>query len=463
MAPINFDYGKVPPQATEIEAAIIGELLTNPNSVIEAATALKPDHFYKDDNKIIYKAILDMHNRGVNEIDMLTVVNELKVTGQLELAGGAYAISQKSQNYSGFHLDYHISIVTQKYKLRKLIEICQLTTRKCYEEGGREILDTMMVDVMALDDDARTTKHIAEATEANYTHVKAIQDGTIKKWGIPTMLMDLDNYINGLQPPDLIIIAGRPGMGKTAFALNIADAAAIKQKHPILFFSLEMSAEQLEYRLETLHTGIPYFALQNGKFTNDQALSYDAARSIIKRSPIYIDDDAYNNVETIRTKSIQMKRKHGIKAIFVDYIQLIEQRASRNSNRENDVSMISRGLKKLAKELDVPVIALSQLNRDVEKRKPPVPNMADLRESGAIEQDADIVMLLYRPEYYGTAPFEKDGESLPAKNLCICDVVKHRNGKVGKIPLTFIDSTMKFGNYSGDGVVIDEPIDDLPF
>lgn len=459
----NIEYGKVPPQATDIEEAIIGELLTTPASVIEAASVLKPDHFYKEDNKIIYTAILEMHNRGVNEIDMLTVVHELKQSGKLELVGGAYGVSRKSQNYSGTHLEYHISIVIQKYKLRKLIEICQLTQRKCYEEGGREILDTLMVDVMALDDDAKTTRHISELTEANYTHIKAVQDGTIKKWGIPTMLFDLDNYINGLQPPDLIIIAGRPGMGKTAFALNIADAAAIRQKHPILFFSLEMSAEQLEYRLETLHTGIPYFALQNGKFTNDQALSYEAARSVIKRSPIYIDDDAYNNVETIRTKAIQMKRKHGIKAIFVDYIQLIEQRVSRNSNRENDVSMISRGLKKLAKELEVPVVALSQLNRDVEKRKPPKPNLSDLRESGSIEQDADIVMLLYRPEYYGIDAIEKDNKSVATTNLCICDVAKHRNGPVGSIPLTFHANTMKFGNYSNDGTLADEPIDDLPF
>jgi replicative DNA helicase len=266
-------------------------------------------------------------------------------------------------------------------------------------------------------------------------------------------------------------------MGKTALLMNLIRNMSINRNIPCAIFSLEMSSAQLELRLETLLSGISYSNLQNGRFNDEQLLAYDKGRSAIKTAPIYIDDNSRNQIEDVRTIAIQLKHKYGIKAIFLDYLQLMDGGSIKGQNREGQISDISRGLKSLAKELDIPVIALSQLNREVEKLNPPEPKLSHLRESGSIEMNADIVAFLYRPEYYGIETITKAGEVMSTENLCVVDFAKHRNGSTGKVLMKFYKNTMTFADYTNapeptdwlepvaakQEELFDEPSTDKPF
>jgi replicative DNA helicase len=452
----GFEYGKIPPRDIELEVAILGALLLNKKTRIEVVDILEPEMFYSDAHVVIYGVIKKMFNDN-KTIDILTVSQELRAGNQLKAVGGAYYIAQLTRGVgSSENVNYHSAIIRQLWKKRKIIEITHEVQQNAFSDelNGDEIIDQLGVELINIDKQTGTY-HISKATDENVEMVAKIKSGEISRIGISTMLSDIDKVINGLQSPDLIIVAGRPGMGKTAFALSVLSNISIDQQKPSVFFSLEMSASQLEFRLESMHSGVPYRLLQQGNINSLNNESYVKAQKKIKNSPIYIDDDPDLCPERIRTRALKLKMQYDIQVVFVDYIQLIEGR-NKSYSRENEISKVSRSLKRLAKEIDVPVVALSQLNREVEKRKPPEPFLSDLRESGAIEQDADLVMLLYRPEYYGVDTIEKGGQIISTKDMCQINLAKHRNGNVGKVLTKFNSNTMRFMDFGEPEEVLNE-------
>ena len=443
-----FDVGKLPPQAPSLEEAILGAIMLEKKAINEVSDILTSNSFYIDAHSRIYEACLSLNKTG-RPIDILTVVNELKSREELEIVGGAYYISKLTNKVvSSANIEYHSRIVQQKFIQRELIRLSTETIRDCFEDSC-EILDTLDIHEKGLTNitlglskgrEAQTVADVwHELEEKNTALLK--RDGVI---GVPSGLNEIDKLTGGWQRSDLIVIAARPAMGKTALVLCMARNAALDFKKPVLVFSLEMSTSQLVTRLVASETKEYIKSFTRSGIEPTRFFEHQKTCSKLIDSPLYIDDTPSLTLIELRAKARRMARLHGIELIIIDYIQLMSGDGSKG-NRENEISTISRGLKALAKELNIPIIVLSQLNRQVESRGGDKRHqLSDLRESGAIEQDADIVAFLHRPEYYGITEYE-GGRS--TKGVAEFIIKKHRNGDIDTAEIEFINRLTRFQDF----------------
>jgi len=450
---VNLSDGKIPPQAIDLEEAVLGAMLIDEKGVNEIIELLSPEVFYKRSHQLIYESIERLF-RESEPIDLLTVSADLKKNKNFEPAGGDfYLISLSQKVSSSAHIEFHSRIIIQKYIQRKLITISNEIIQKSYNEST-DVMDLLDEAESKLYDVAQgNIKTSTESAQNLVIRAKARIEEIAKQEGlsgVSTGFEKLDKLTSGWQPSDLVIIAARPGMGKTALALSMARNISVQQKIPVAFFSLEMSSVQLITRLISSETGLTSDKLRTGKLADHEWQQLNIKVSDLESSPLFIDDSPSLTIFELRAKARRLSSSHGIKLIIIDYLQLMNIGSSNKAgNREQEISTISRNLKALAKELDIPVIALSQLSRAVETRggtKRPI--LSDLRESGAIEQDADIVSFLYRPEYYGISEWDDDMKT-PSDGQGEFIVAKHRNGALDSIKLKFIPNLGKFEDLGG--------------
>jgi len=460
---INLEKGKLPPQVLELEEAVLGAMMIDKKGVDDVIDILQPDAFYKEAHRHIFEAILQLFTE-TQPIDLLTVSTQLKKNGKLELAGGDFYLIQLTQKIaSSAHIEFHSRIILQKFIQRSLIRISSEIIEASYDESA---------DVFDLLDQAEsklyevTQGNIKRSSETAQSLVlqakKRIEEIAGKEGlsGVETGFTNLDKLTSGWQPSDLIIIAARPAMGKTAFVLSMARNIAIDFGHPVALFSLEMASVQLITRLISSETGLSSEKLRTGKLEPHEWEMLSTKVKNLEKAPLFIDDTPSLSIFDLRAKCRRLVSQHGIKIVIVDYLQLMTAGGNNKGggNREQEISTISRNLKALAKELNVPVIALSQLSRAVETRgSSKRPLLSDLRESGAIEQDADIVSFLYRPEYYKIDEWD-DEEASPTAGQAEIMIAKHRNGGIENVRLKFLGHLGKFDNlddFSGS-------YDDLP-
>ena len=450
---VNLSDGKIPPQAIDLEEAVLGAMLIDEKGVNEIIELLSPEVFYKRSHQLIYESIERLF-RESEPIDLLTVSADLKKNKNFEQAGGDfYLISLSQKVSSSAHIEFHSRIILQKYIQRKLITISNEIIQKSYNEST-DVMDLLDEAESKLYDVAQgNIKTSTESAQNLVIRAKARIEEIAKQEGlsgVSTGFEKLDKLTSGWQPSDLVIIAARPGMGKTALALSMARNISVQQQIPVAFFSLEMSSVQLITRLISSETGLSSDKLRTGKLADHEWQQLNIKVSDLESSPLFIDDSPSLTIFELRAKARRLASSHGIKLIIIDYLQLMNIGSSNKAgNREQEISTISRNLKALAKELDIPVIALSQLSRAVETRggtKRPI--LSDLRESGAIEQDADIVSFLYRPEYYGITEWDDDMKT-PSEGQGEFIVAKHRNGALDSIKLKFIPNLGKFEDLGG--------------
>ncbi|MBL86770.1 MAG: replicative DNA helicase [Winogradskyella sp.] len=447
---ISLEKGKIPPQAIDLEEVVLGAMMIDKKGVDEVIDILSPDAFYKDAHKYIFEAIFKLFENS-EPIDLLTVSSQLKKDEKLDLVGGDfYLISLTQRVSSSAHIEFHARIILQKYIQRSLIKISNEIIEEAYDETKDvfDLLDNAEAKLYEV-----TQGNVKKSTETAQSLViqakKKIEEISNKEGlsGIPTGFDKLDKLTSGWQPSDLIIVAARPGMGKTALTLTMARNIAVDFNTPVAFFSLEMSSVQLITRLISSETGLSSEKLRTGKLEKHEWEQLNVKVKTLEKAPLYIDDTPSLSIFDLRAKARRLASQYGIKMIMIDYLQLMTAGGSqKGGNREQEISMISRNLKALAKELNVPVIALSQLSRAVETRggsKRPL--LSDLRESGAIEQDADIVSFIYRPEYYKIDEWD-DEERSPTEGQGEFIVAKHRNGGLENIRLKFIGHLGKFDN-----------------
>lgn len=448
------DLGKLPPQALELEESVIGAMMIEKDAFNTVADLLRPESFYADKHRFIFEAIRSLAAKEA-PVDVLSVAEELKRSGKLELAGGIIYLSELTRRVaSAAHLHYHAQIVAQKATARDLITMaCQI------EEKGYD--ETQDVDDLVEEATAKIFEISQRAQKRDVTHIYPViseafermhkaakNDGNIS--GIPSGFNALDKITSGWQKSDLVIIAARPAMGKTAFVLSMAKNMAVDFKVPVAIFSLEMSNVQLVNRLIMNVCEIEGSKIRNGRLTQSEWDRLENQINVLREAPIYVDDTPGLSVYELQSKARKLVKEHGIQIIIIDYLQLMNANGSSFGSREQEVSIISRNLKGLAKELDIPVIALSQLSRAVEKRDSSNSNvdgkkplLSDLRESGAIEQDADMVCFIHRPEYY---KLYDDGNGKDLRGLGQIIVAKHRNGATDEIWLRFIGKYTRFQN-----------------
>ncbi len=447
------ESGRIPPQAVDFEEAVLGALMLEKNAVNDAIDVLQPESFYKEAHQKIYGAIKDLFGKG-EAIDILTITQELRKRGELEYVGGAYYISQLTNRVaSAANVEHHARIISQKYIQRELIRISSETIKLAYDET---------TDVFDLLDKAETNLfQVAEGNiRKNYDSMSKIMAQAIEEIenaqdneggvsGIPTGFTNLDRVTSGWQRSDMIVLAARPGMGKTAFVISMARNAAVQFQKPVAIFSLEMSSVQLVNRLISAETEIPAEKLRKGNLAPHEFQQLHARIGKLSEAPIFIDDTPGLSVFEFRAKARRLKAQHDIDLIVIDYLQLMTGGSDTKGNREQEISMISRSIKTVAKELNIPIIALSQLSRSVETRGGDKrPMLSDLRESGAIEQDADIVSFIYRPEYYGITEDEDGNSTLGTGEIIIA---KHRNGSLENVRLKFVGQFAKFENIDDFG------------
>lgn len=448
---INFENAKLPPQALDLEEAVLGAILIDRKGLDQVVDILTPEVFYKEQHQVIYEAIGELF-KDSEPIDLLTVSARLKKNAKIDLAGGDLYLIQLTQKVSSSaHIEYHARIILQKYIQRSLISISSEIIEDCYDETTDvfELLDSAESKLYEVTQG--NIKKGAETAESLVIQAKQrIQDIGNKEGlsGVPTGFIKLDELTSGWQPSDLVIVAARPGMGKTAFVLSMARNMAIDFQMPVALFSLEMSSVQLITRLISSETGLSSEKLRTGKLANHEWEQLNVKVQNLEKAPIYIDDTPSLSIFDLRAKARRLHSQYGIRIIVIDYLQLMT--AGGNSkgvgNREQEISTISRNLKALAKELNIPVIALSQLSRQVESRGASKrPLLSDLRESGAIEQDADIVSFIYRPEYYKIDFWDDDDQS-STKGEAEFIIAKHRNGGLDNIRMKFVNELGKFDN-----------------
>ena len=417
-------------------------MLTDKDAIISAIEVLKPEDFYREDNKIIYEAILNLYNRA-EPVDIITLKTELQSMKQLEAVGGLEYIAELPDKVpTTANVEQYIKIVEEKSALRALIKTANDLITLGYDQTQEveDILDTAekrIFDVIQNRNQKGYTA-IKDILVDSFTQLEQLYNQKQHITGIPTGFADLDYITAGLHPSDLIIVAARPAMGKSAFALNIAANAAVRANVPVAIFSLEMSKEQMTNRILCSEAMVDSNKLRTGKIEDEEWTKLAEASGALSTSQIFIDDTPGISVMEIRAKCRKLKLEKNIGLIVIDYIQLVQASNKRNSSREQEISEISRSLKILAKEINVPVIALSQLSRSVEQRPDHRPMLSDLRESGAIEQDADIVMFLYRDDYYN-----EDSEK---KNIAEVILAKHRSGSTGTVELAWLGNYTKFAN-----------------
>ncbi len=428
--------GNIPPHSTDAEVAVLGAMLIDKDAVSKVVEVVDAECFYHDKHVLIFKAMMSMFERGVT-IDLVSLSDQLQREGTLERVGGMYALTEISvRTVSSANVEYHARIVLERYLKRQLIRVAGEIAQQCYDETTD-----------ALDEVDRAEQRIFEVAEKrlrrSYSGMKKLTKDAIERifamatgegdgiTGVPTGFTQLDQLLSGLQPSDLVIVAARPSMGKTAFALSIAREASRRGKS-VGIFSLEMSAQQLVLRLISADAAVGLQALRSGRLSNAEMHEIVTRVDSLMNAQIYIDDSAGLSPIEFRAKCRRMKIEHKIDLVVVDYLQLMH--APKAESREREISMISHTLKAVAKELNIPVVALSQLNRTLEARADKRPMLSDLRESGSIEQDADVVMFIHRPEYYKITAFE-DGRS--TENIAEIIVGKQRNGPTGDIRLFY--------------------------
>ena len=448
--PVDNGYGHLQPQAPEVEKAVLGALMIDKDAYAVVCEMLYPESFYEPRNQMVFTAIRDL-SMEEKPVDMLTVTDQLSRMGRLEEVGGpGYIAELTSRVVSSANIEYHARIVAQKSLARQLITFTSVIETKAFDE-------TVDVDDLMQEAEGALFELSQKNMKKDYTQIdpvirnaldvinKAAQnkDGLT---GVPTGYHKLDDITSGWQPSDLVIIAGRPAMGKTSFALSMAKNIAVDYKVPMAFFSLEMSNVQLVNRLISNCCEIKGSKIMNGQLQPDEWERLDKRVNSLLGAPIYVDDTPGLSVFELRTKARRLVREHDVKLIMIDYLQLMNANGMRFSSRQEEVSTISRSLKGLAKELDVPILALSQLNRGVENRDGldgKRPQLSDLRESGAIEQDADMVLFVHRPEYYGLL---QDDHGHDLRGMAQIIIAKHRKGATGDVLLTFRGEFTRFEN-----------------
>ncbi len=460
-AVIALNQGILPPQALEIEEAVLGALLIDNTALSEVIDILHKDAFYKEEHKLIFEAIRSLFNES-HPIDILTVAAELKQEAKLKIVGGDYYLAHLSQKVSSSaHVEYHARIILQKHIQRELIGISSKIIEKAYDDTT-DVLDL-------LDEAEQQLFNVAQGNlKRNYETSESLIKQAIARIeeiagqeglsGVPSGFTAVDRITSGWQPSDLIIIAARPGMGKTAYVLSMARNMAIDHGKRVAFFSLEMSSVQLITRLISSETGLNSEKLRKGNLNDDEWKTLLGGVKDLEHAKLFIDDTPALSVFDLRAKCRRLAANNGLDIIIIDYLQLMTAGSDKKGggNREQEISTISRSLKSLAKELAIPVIALSQLSRNVESRPSKKPMLSDLRESGAIEQDADIVSFIYRPEYYGIHEWE-DGD--PADNQAEFIVAKHRNGSLEDVRLRFEGSLARFSDLTDIGEYATETIE----
>jgi len=448
-------YGKIPPQVTELEEAVLGALMLEKDKLAEVMEIIQSEEcFYVDAHQKIYAAVRRINDKGL-PVDLLTVTEELRKSNELELVGGAYYLTRLTMNVvSSAHVEAHARIVMEKFVQRELIRISGQIIADAYEDSTDvfDLLDKAESNLYEITD-KHLRKNFKSLKEVMVRTIQEIEEAKNKKddvTGVPSGYAELDKLTSGWQKTDLIILAARPAVGKTAFCLNLAMNAAMNagKPFPVAFFSLEMGAGQLVKRMLAAVTEVTLDAITKGRMQEHEFMQLIQRMSRLDSAPIFLDDQAALNIFELRAKARRLKQKHDIQLIIIDYLQLMSAGMSNAGNREQEISKISRDLKALAKELEVPIIALSQLNRSVETRKESkVPQLSDLRESGAIEQDADMVMFLYRPEYYG---INNDEMGNPIEGETHIHIAKHRNGETGTRKVRFIKEYQKFVDLPDD-------------
>ena len=436
---------RMPPASIEAEQAVLGAMLLKPDAVTTAAEELSADDFYRETHRLIFEAMMELKER-TEPVDLVTLTEQLKKADKLTKIGGIPALSLIANSVpTAANVHYHARIVHEKAQLRSLINAATEIAGAAYESADEveDIMDSAEKRILQVASGKRSKDFVPlqdilldtlEQIDLRYNNKGSIT-------GLPTGFAELDHLTAGLQKSDLILVAARPSMGKTAFTLNIAAHVVLRAKEPVAFFSLEMSKEQLVQRLLCSEGRIDSQRLRVGELEEKEWGDLIDTANRLSAAPLYIDDTPGITVMELRSKARRLKAEHGLSLIVIDYLQLMQGRASKNGdNRQQEISEISRSLKALARELNVPVIALSQLSRSVESRQIKRPMLSDLRESGSLEQDADIVMFLYREDYY-----DPETEN---KNITEVIIAKHRNGPVDTVDLTFLKQFTKFGNFS---------------
>lgn len=448
---LDTGMGKLPPQAVEIEEAVLGALMIEKDALTNVIDILKPESFYKDSHKEIYRAILDLFSMS-EPVDILTVTQRLRNTGKLEMAGGPFYITElTSRVNSAANIEAHSRIITQQSIKRELISIASEIQRDAYEDTTDvfQLLDKTEQNLFTISE-SNIRKNFADMRTLMQQAIKELEAKKDHKdglTGVPTGFSALDRVTSGWQRSDLVILAARPGMGKTAFVVSAMRNAAVEFGHAVAIFSLEMSSVQLVNRLISAEAELESEKIKKGNLAQYEWEQLHYKIRNLEAAPIFIDDTPALSILELRAKCRRLKAQHDIQLIIIDYLQLMSGDSSGRGgggNREQEIASISRALKNLAKELDVPVIALSQLSRAVETRGgEKKPQLSDLRESGSIEQDADMVIFLYRPEYYGIT---QDENGNPTTNMGEVIIAKHRNGSLDTVQLKFIGKFTKFAD-----------------
>jgi replicative DNA helicase len=426
------EHLRVPPHSIEAESSLLGSLMLDKDAIIKIADLVRVGDFYKNDHNLIYETILELYEKR-EPIDVLSLSNRLDEKKKLDEVGGStYLASLVNSVPSASNIVHYAQLVQRKSLLRKLITAASEIVEMGYDESGdvQKVLDEAEQDFIP----------IKNVLESAFNRIDELHRGDHAFRGVPTGFPDLDNILAGLQKSDLIILAARPSVGKTTLALDIARQIGLNAKIPVGIFSLEMGSDQLVDRMLAAQAGVDLWRLRTGKLSsegpNNDFEKISDAMGALSEIPVFIDDSGSLNIMEMRTMARRLQAEHNLGVIIVDYLQLMEGRSRSGDNRVQEISEISRGLKQLARELNIPVIALSQLSRAVESRPDQVPKLSDLRESGSIEQDADVVMFLYRED--------RVKPDTPNKNIVEVHIAKHRNGPVGKISLYFEDNSTTF-------------------
>lgn len=429
------------PQSLEAEQSVIGAMIIDKSAIAKALEKLNEEDFYRDGHKVIFKSIREMFSKDM-AVDLVTLLEYLKSTDMLEKAGGVTYISEVSSSIiTTANLEAYIKIVEEKSTLRKLIKSATSIIEESYNKQDKveEVLDLAQKKIFDLAEKQGSNDYepLSNVLERGFLEIERLFNNKGSITGVSSGIRDLDAKTSGFQKGDMVLIAARPSMGKTTFSLNIAEHAALREGKSVVIFSLEMSKEQLAYKLLCSEANVDMLKLRTGNLDDDDWERIARATGPLSKAKIYIDDTAGLSVMEMRSKCRKIKMEHGIDMILIDYLQLMSG-SSGSESRQQEVSEISRSIKALAKEMECPVIALSQLSRAPEQRADHRPMLSDLRESGSIEQDADVVMFLYRDEYYN-----KETED---KNIGECIIAKQRNGPVGTVRMAWIGAHSKFAN-----------------
>jgi replicative DNA helicase len=451
------NYGKIPPQSIDMEKAVLGAIMLEKHAILTVGTFLKSEMFYSPSHQKIYESVINLSLTG-SPIDLLTITEYLRKKDELDLVGGPFYITELCTKISSAaNIEYHAKIIEQKYIQREVIRISSIYIEKGYDDATdvSDLIDNFTLEMMNINKGSiKQVQQIGEAVEKSIDYLFDVMAGKVQPFGIRTLINKIDKKTNGLQK-GVTIIAARPGMGKSSLVLQFVNNIAVDQEIPTAFFEMEMFEPQFVRWLQSQRTGIDNERLKMpfGKLSPEEINLIEKESYKIKHAPLYVDFTPAINIIQLRSKAIQLVHQHGIKLIIIDYLQLMSN-AGRYQNREGEVSEISRGIRELSKELDLPIIALSQINRQNENRSNKKPTLSDLRESGAIEQDADTVIFIHRPEKYGFTE-DENGNSL----IGVIELIyaKNRDGDNESVKIFFDGSRLTFSDEKPQNIDFSNP------